>query len=103
MKGGLRVLCVCGITIAASQTIRLLDKAAEARFSPASWGIASIALWLGYAVLGWERLSSFDRQQMLWAMVSVTAYFHFLEHDESFRGWGDGEVSLPCKTLNGTL
>ena len=92
-RSHLQLATVTGITLAASQTIRLLDLASETTFSPASWGITAIAIWLTYAVLAWDRLTLFDRQQMLWAMVSVTAFFHFLEGEVSFQSWGDGKCS----------
>ena len=61
---------------------------------PRVWGIVSISIWLAYIALrGWNKLSLFDRQQLLWATCSTISFFYYLQHDLEFRGWGDGETS----------
>ena len=62
-------------------------------FSPSSWGVVSLSIWGAYVLTrGWSGMSSFDKQQLMWAVCSAVALFHFLKHDPDFKGWGDGEL-----------
>jgi hypothetical protein len=59
-------------------------------FAPASWGVLSLSIWTLFVICrGWNSFGPWDKYQLLWAFLSNIAFFHFLQHDPSFLGWGD--------------
>ena len=47
--------------------------------APVSWGVCSLCVWCSFLVArGWERLSSWDKYQLAWALSGTSAFFNFV-------------------------
>jgi hypothetical protein len=66
-------------------------------WSPSSWGVLSIAIWLSFIIIrGWGQLGTWDRQQFFWGTVSAVAFLNYLQHDPDFKGWGEHGTRVAC-------
>lgn len=81
------------IIVSAAQTLGRVTPT----FAPSSWAPLSVALWTLYAVTrGFRSLSTWDKRQAAWGIVSAFCFAKFLQYDPTFTV---RDRSLPVRLI----